>query len=124
MSKKTVDLSGYRDLDITSITMRSVNAEDTLAAAARCTPPDGASIVHPNLFNIMLRQQLLIESIVEVNGKPCNGPCLEAMTWSTRTREFLGEIFDYLNAIDDKERSDFQKGLAGKLSQSRPTSAS
>jgi len=115
---KTVDLSEIRDLDISEVTMRAVNGDDAVEAASRCVPPDGRP-VDSNLFGLMIRQQMVAQSItsfVTVDGvrTKCNGPCLESLTWAARTREYVGEIFDYLNGVSREERESFQKALAPK----------
>lgn len=116
MSSRYVDLSKYRDLDIRGITMRSVNGNDTLDASARCIPPDGGGL-DGNIFVLLLRQQLLaqsIESYVTLEGKTVTktgSACLESIEWSGRTREFVGEIFDHINGVRADEREDFRKAL-------------
>jgi hypothetical protein len=110
---KKVDLSSIRDIDIKSITVRSVNGEDTLDAAVRVVPGEGQQI-DGNIFNIMMRQHMIAQSITEVDGKAVTGPCcLESLRWSARTREFVGEIYDFVNGVDPKERENFMKALAG-----------
>lgn len=119
--RKTVDLSGIRDIDLNSITIRDINADDMLDASARCIPPDGGQL-DGNLFNMSLRQQLIAQAIVEYvprNGDkagasvPSAGPCRESLDWSARTREFVGEVFEYVNGVSFQEREDFRKALAG-----------
>lgn len=115
MATRTFDLSKYRDLDIKSVTVRSVNGNDTLDAAARCIPPDGGNL-DQNVFVLLMRQQIIAQSILsytDANGKTvsCTGPCLDSIGWSARTREFLGEIFDHMNGVSAEEREDFRKSL-------------
>ena len=118
MATKTVDLREIRDLDLMEVTLRSVNGDDAVEAASRCVPPDGRP-VDQNLFGMMIRQQMVAQSIVgftSIDGMKikCTGPCLESLQWSARTREFVGEIFDYLNGVSADERESFQKALAPK----------
>ena len=119
--KKTVSLVGIRDIDLDSITMRDVNAEDMLDASARCIAPDGGN-VDPNLFHLMLRQQLVAQAIIDYVPRSgdkagqtvtVTDSCQESLTWSSRTREFVGEFWDYLNAVSNQEREDFRRALAG-----------
>lgn len=110
--QRTVDLSRYDRLDIKSITMRETNANDTMDAAARSLPPDGQGI-SAQQFGLEMRNQAVISSIIGYDGKTLTGPCMEYMDWSNRTREFVGEIYDYLNGVSDEERTDFRKALAG-----------
>lgn len=111
-----MDLSKYRDLDIKGITMRSVNGNDSLDAASRCVPPDGKDL-DGNLFMMLLRQQIIAQSIVSytnLSGEvvKTNGvACLESLDWSGRTREFLGVLFDHLNGVSSDEREDFHRAL-------------
>jgi len=97
--------------------MRTVNGEDTLDSASRCIPPDGTQL-DGNIFNLIMRQQILaqaITSFTKLDGTvaPSTGPCLDSLNWSARTREFVGEIFDYMNGVDGDEREDFRKALVG-----------
>lgn len=115
MATRTFDLSSYRDVDVKSVTFRSVNGNDTLDASARCVPPDGGKI-DQNVFILLMRQQIVAQSIlsyVDANGKSvtCSGPCLESIGWSSRTREFLAEIFDHMNGVSEEERENFRKSL-------------
>lgn len=120
-ARKTVDLTKIRDIDLDSVTVRDVNAEDMLDASARCIAPDGSG-VDPNLFHLMLRQQMVAQAIVDYvprGGEKAGSlvtvadSCQESLTWSSRTREFVGEIWDYLNAVSQNERDDFRRALAG-----------
>lgn len=117
MKTKSVDLSKWRDLDITYITIRETCARDTMDAASRSLPTDGREI-QPQEFGLEMRIQAIAGAIVEYadrdgQRRECRGPCLEYRDWSNRTREFVGEIYDYLNGMSPKERDDFQKALAG-----------
>ncbi len=112
MNTKTVDLTPYRDLDIKSIEVRPMTGADTLVAAARCVTPGGEPVV-PELFGLMLRQQMIAEAIVAVDGKKCHGPCIQSVDWNARTREFVGETYDYVNGLSNDEREAFRKALAG-----------
>lgn len=123
MIKKTVPLAGIRDLDLDSITIRAVNGDDMLDASARCVAPDGSAI-DPNLFHMMLRQQLVAQAIVDHvprHGEKAGqtvvtveGSCQDSITWNSRTREFVGEVWDYVNAVSNQEREDFRKALMGE----------
>jgi len=119
MVTKTVDLSGIRDLDLDRVTIRAVNADDMMDAAARCVPPDGAQL-DANLFNMAIRQQLVAQSIKDYTPRSgenvgkvvvVQGSCQESLNWSSRTREYVGEVFDYLNGVGQQEREDFRKAL-------------
>lgn len=117
MPTRTIDLSRFRDLDIKSVTVRSVNGNDTLDAAGRCIPPDGKNTDH-NVFILLMRQQIIAQSILSytsADGKnvSCDGPCLDSINWSARTREFLGEIFDHMNGVSGEERESFRQSLMG-----------
>lgn len=121
--KKVVDLSGIRDIDLNTVTVRDVNGDDMMDASARCIPPDGGNL-DGNLFNLALRQQLIAQSIVDFvprHGERAGskvevtGSCQDSLDWSSRTREFVGEIFDYVNGVSYQEREDFRKALAGPL---------
>jgi hypothetical protein len=112
---KTVDFKqlGIEGLDVQSVTVRVVNGEDSLAAAARCLTSDGKEISGP-LFGMMMRQQIVAQAIVEVDGKPVVGACcVQYPRWSNRTRDFVGEVFDFLNEASEEEKRDFRKALAG-----------
>lgn len=116
MVTRTVDLGDIRDLDIKEVTVRSVNGDDMVEAASRCVPPDGKPI-DGNLFGLMLRQQMVAQAIsgfMSVGGErvKCVGPCLDSLMWSSRTREFVGELFDYVNGVSQEERDSFRKALA------------
>lgn len=117
--QKTVDLSGIRDLDLNSVTVGSVNADDMLEASARCIPPDGGNL-DGNLFNIMLRQQLVAQAIKDYTPRvgdqagakvAVSGSCQDSLKWSSRTREFVGEIFEHINGVTLDERESFRKAL-------------
>lgn len=122
------DLSKYRDLDVKSVSMRTVNGEDTLDAGSRCLPPDGSQM-DGNIFNILMRQQIMAQAITAFVSKDnvstvANGPCLESLRWCARTREFLGEIFDYMNGVDREEREDFRRALAVQSTPGSPGATS
>lgn len=121
MASKTIDLSKYRDLDLDSITMRSLCGEDLIEAAARCIPTDGAPL-DGNIFGLQLRQQVIAQSIESYTrrdsktAKSCPLGSLESTKWSLRTREFVGEMYDYINNAEKDERDSFKKALAGGAS--------
>lgn len=130
---RTIDLSKIRDVELDSVTISAVNADDMIDASARCIPPDGASL-DGNLFNLMLRHQLVAQSIVDYTPRSgdkagqkviCNGSvCLDSLTWGSRTREFVGEIFDHLNGIQPSEREDFRRALTSPSTPGSPGDAS
>lgn len=115
---KTVDMSKIPDVDLDEITMRGVCSRDTLDAAERCDVPDGTD-VDPTVMGIMLRQQMICGAIVsyKLRGsseqKIVAGPAVEALDWSTRTMEFVGEIYSFLNGVRKDERDGFLEMLAG-----------
>lgn len=130
-TKKTVDLKGIRDIDLDSVTVRDVNADDMMEAAARCVPPDGSGL-DGNLFNIALRQQLVAQAVVDYVPRtgdrtgqlvPVAGSCQDSITWSSRTREFVGEVFDFLNGVSQDERDAFRKALATSSTPGSPDAA-
>lgn len=119
--KKPMDLSGIRDLDLDHVTVRDVNGDDMMEASARCVPPDGSNL-DGNLFSLMLRQQLVAQAIVDYTPRVgehkgqvivTTGSCQDSIGWNSRTREFVGEIFDYVNGVSLQEREDFRKALVG-----------
>jgi hypothetical protein len=127
-AKKTMDLSKIRDIDLDSVTVRDVNADDMMDAAARCVPPDGSSL-DGNLFSMSLRQQLVATAIVDYVPRTgdrakqlvtSDGSCQDSLNWSSRTREFVGEIFDYLNGVSQDERDAFRKALAPSSTDGSP----
>lgn len=121
MTEKTFDLTKYPNLDIKSITMRQINGNDTVEAASRCIPMDGKPL-DPQMFSLMMRQQTIVQSIVAINGKRCEGPPIgDYMGWANRTVEFVGEIHDYMNGMSREERDNFRATL---VASSRPTSDS
>ncbi len=66
----------------------------------------------------MMRQQQVAQAItgyVDSAGvsKVCPDGCIESTQWSSRTREFVGEVFDYMNGLSLEERLDFRAALAG-----------
>lgn len=78
-----------------------------------------------NLFNLLMRQQIQAQAItayVTIEGVtvPANGPCLESLRWAARTREFIGEIFDYMNGVGGDEREDFRKSLVVQSTPGSP----
>jgi hypothetical protein len=117
---KQVDLSKIRDLNLDHVEVRDVNADDMMDAAARCVPPDGGAL-DGNIFNLAMRSEMLAQAIVSFTPRSgenagrkviVTGSCRESLDWNSRTREFVGEIFDYLNGVSRQEREDFQKALA------------
>lgn len=125
-SEKTVDLSKY-NLDIRGVTMRQCDGNDTIEAASRVVPT-GDGDIHPRLFGIMHRQQMIAQSIVgyvDANGaaKKCSGPCVESLGWSNQTREFLATVYDYLNDIESDVLEGFKKELAGGSDASKTSPA-
>lgn len=120
MSEKTVDLSEYRDLDLDEVTMRTTTSIDMLDAAARCVPADPTAGVDPHVFHIQIKQELIACAIVAYKQRGSqvrehvNGPCVAARSWSSRTREYLGELYNYLNDVSMQEREDFRAKLAGR----------
>ena len=110
---RTFDLSKFRDLDITSISIKQLTGDDLIMAAERCTLPDGASI-DENVFGMLLRNQLIAGAITEVDGKSVKGAsCQSYLTWNMRTRDFVSRAYDFLNSTVKAERDDFQKLLEG-----------
>lgn len=124
---KVVSLKKYRGMDVDSFGIVTISGEDVIRAAERCLPPDGKA-PDSNLFNILLRQQVIAGAIVEVNGKPVKGTCQASVQWGSRTREFVGRAFDYMNGVTKDEIEDFDKALAGadrsETSQEKPTPTS
>lgn len=124
-AKKTVDLSKLRDLDLDRVTVRSVNADDIMEAAARCVPPDGGAL-DGNLFSMMLRHQMVAQSVCDFTMRgsgevvTVQGSCQDSLQWSSRTREFVGEIFDHLNGVAADERDAFRKALATSSTPGSP----
>jgi hypothetical protein len=127
-AKKTVDLKSIRDIELDSVTVRDVNADDMMEAAARCVPPDGSAL-DGNLFSMALRQQLVAQAIVDFIPRVGDragmlvtvaGSCQDSITWSSRTREFVGEIFDFLNGVSNDERETFRKALASSSTPGSP----
>lgn len=114
--EKTVDLRKY-SLDIQEVTVRKCNGDDTIDAASRVVPT-GDGDIHPRLFGIMHRQQMIAQSIVsytDANGKlvKCSGPCVESLGWDNQTREFIATIYDHLNDVEGDVLEGFKKELAG-----------
>lgn len=108
-----MDLSKIKDLDITSVKMRALNGDDLVVSAGRCAPVGEGAIIDATLFSIMLRQQQIAQSIVEVDGQAQRGPCLASIKWSSRTRSFVGKLFDHLNSVTDEESAAFMEALNG-----------
>lgn len=117
MITKTVDLSHIPNLDLDSVTVRSVNGDDSMDAAGRCLPPDGSQL-DINMFGLLMRQQMMIQAITnytlraDKTTKTCVAPPMEAVKWSNRTKEFVGEIYDHVNSVSMDERESFRKALA------------
>lgn len=115
---KTVDLKEYRDLDLDSVTLRVTGGTDILDAAARCAPDDDHPIPEA-ILGITMRQQLIAGSITAFTLRDSTTPtlvkggtaCLESLSWSTRTREYVGMIYDHLNGMEKEERENFQEKL-------------
>ncbi len=123
---KFLDLSSFHDLDVKSIRMRALNGDDLIVAAGRCAPMDGGTL-DATLFSLMLRQQQIAQSIVEVDGQPVRGPCLASLKWNYRTREFVATIYDHLNGIAAEERERFMAALVGdsaKIQDAEPIASS
>lgn len=113
---KFVDLSQFRDVDIKSFTMVPTTGDDMIRAAERVIPPgDPGQLMNGQLFGMLLRQQLIAGSIVEVDGQKIIGnSCQASLTWSTRTREFVARTFDHLNELSKNELELFDKVLSGE----------
>ena len=114
MRTKTVDFvkMGIRDVSVRSITIKAIDANDMIVAASRCVPPEGTTL-DANIFQILIRQHMVLESITEVDGQKLTGPCLDYLKWEQRTREFVSEIYDFVNYVETDERQNFRKALAG-----------
>lgn len=112
MIEKFADLSKIKDLDIKSIRMRALNGDDLVVSAGRCAPVGEGATIDATLFSIMLRQQQIAQSIIEVDGEAIRGPCLQSIKWSARTRNFVGMIFDSLNGVSDEEAASFMTALS------------
>jgi hypothetical protein len=112
VAEKLLDLSSFDGLDIKSCRIRAMTGDDLIVAAGRCTPMDGAA-VDATLWSLMLRQQQIAQSIVEVNGEQVRGPCLASVKWNARTREFVAMGYDYVNGVADAERERFRTALVG-----------
>ncbi len=121
-AEKFLDLSEYHDLDVKSVKVRTLNGDDLVVCAGRCAPAEGADL-DPTIFSIMLRQQQIAQSIVEVDGDQVRGPCLASIKWNTRTREFVAMIYDHLNGVSVDEREGFKKALSGGGAISKTQSA-
>ncbi len=111
-TEKFMDLSKYHDLDVKSVKMRALTGEDLIVAAGRCAPTEGSSI-DATMFSVMLRQQQIAQSITEVDGEPTRGPCLSSLRWNSRTRSFVGMLYDHLNGISAEESDSFMAALKG-----------
>jgi hypothetical protein len=123
-----VDLSGIKDVDITHLVMRKVGHKDIMMAAARVVPAEGKAIDETS-FNLALRAQTIAASIVEVDGKAVVGiACFESMEWSSRTREYVGTAYNFLNGVSGEERESFLERLKtsryGAPSSTSPTASS
>lgn len=110
-----VDLTPLKRVDLKSVTLRITNGEDTIDAAARVVPTDGTPM-QPNIFSLQLRYQTVAQGIVAyetADGKVvrCVGPCVEWVKWGRRTMEYVGEVYDFYNGIENDERADFRKTL-------------
>lgn len=126
-TEKFLDLSSFNDLDIKSVRMRALNGDDLIVAAGRCAPMDGGTL-DATLFSLMLRQQQIAQSIIEVDGSAIRGPCLASLKWNYRTRDFVAMIYDRLNGIEADERERFMAALIGasaaKTQDAEPTKSS
>lgn len=115
--RKAVDLSGIPEIDLDHIEIRAVTGEDSLDAASRCIPPDGTQL-DMNVFGLMMRQQMIIQSIVRYTPREtkvevvCAAPPVEVAHWSIRTRDFVGDVYDSVNGSTQKERDDFRATLS------------
>jgi hypothetical protein len=126
-TEKTMDLRKWRDLDLDEVTVRKTNSKDTMDAAARCVPVDGTGI-DAQLFMVLLRQEQLfgairtykLRGVSELKTVPGTS-CVEAQLWGNRTREFVGEIYDFVNSMGMEERTDFRKELATGLTPGSTT---
>lgn len=107
---KTMWIGDFRGVDVESFTVKDITGDDITRAAERCLPTNGQPI-DGNLFNLLLRQQVIAGAIVEVDGVAVKGTCQASIGWNARTREFAGRTFDYVNGVSDKERELFEKAL-------------
>lgn len=129
MNSKTVSLAHIKNLDLDSITIRTTNGNDQLDAASRCIPLDGKG-VDVNIFGLLMRQQMVIQGITGYTlrsdkiAKTCVAPPVEAVQWSSRTREFVGAVYDHWNGVTRDEADAFQEMLEGKKPGSTPGSSS
>lgn len=129
MADKTygpIDLREYHDLDLDEITLRKTTTHDSLDAAGRCLPAEGG--IDANMFHVLIRVETIFGSIVSYRlrgsgeTKSVTGTtCVEAKSWGTRTREFVGEAFDYFNGMEKEERDHFRKKLAGSFKNASGT---
>lgn len=121
---KPVDLSHIPNIDLDFVEVKSCNGEDSLDAASRCVPPDGSTL-DMNLFGLMMRNQMIVQSVVSYTPrstkvkKECLAPPVEASQWSNRTREFVGDVYDAMNGTTTEERETFRKALASSTPGSK-----
>lgn len=125
MSEKYVDFekSGVKRVDVRAVRMKTINGDDMIVAATRCIPDDNDKPLPGGLFQIMLRQQLITESIkelVEKDGTIVKPTPARIQKLSKRTVEYIGDIYDFLNGVTRAEQEDFQKALENES----PTSTS
>ena len=98
MKSKTFDLSQYQPLSVTSFTMKRINGYDELAAAERVTSGnEGAS----------LGEQMIAESITQVDGQDVTTPYVDWAKWCSVTRDFVRAAFDKFNNADKDQIKDF-----------------
>lgn len=122
VSEKFVDLSKIAGLEIKSMRVKALTGDDVISAAGRCAPMDGSS-VDATVFSLMLRQQQLAQSIVEVDGQAIRGPFLQIIKMTTRTREYAQMIYDSVNGISMDEREAFQAALTKTAESATSTPA-
>lgn len=107
MATKTFDLTKYKGLSIRSFALRELDGADEIAAAERAT-------VDGKLDHARLREQLVADAIVEVNGETVTRPYFDWSKWNAKTRDFVRAAFTRLNDAEPGQLDDFLKTAFGE----------
>lgn len=100
--QKTFNLARFK-LDISSITLEQLDGEAELAALERANGSSTGGM-----------EQLVAESIVQVDGQEVVRPFVEWKRWTSRTRDFVRMAFHRYCSATPKELEDFVKAEFGE----------
>ncbi len=90
-------------LPLDSFELREVTGEDMVAAAERTG----------NASNMSLRDSMVAEAFISVNGESVAAPFVGWRKWSAKARDFVVLAYTKMNDASEADLADFEKAAFG-----------